>query len=710
MCGLKIEVEGKRILSIRGDEDDSLSRGYICPKGNALQDLHEDPDRLRQPVRRVGDRWEPIGWNEALDEVADQLHAIQQRHGNDAVGMYIGNPNVHNMSTLLFGPMLLRGLRTRNRFSATSVDQLPHMLASYLMLGHQLLFTVPDIDRTQYMLIIGGNPLASNGSLMSAPGVKKRLKAIQERGGKVVVIDPRRSETAKVADAHHFIRPGTDAFFVLGMLNVILERGARLRHLSDKVDNLDVLKNIAAQFPLQTCADASGIDAHTIEAIAHDYLAAESAVCYGRMGAHTQEFGGICAWIIHCINILGGNFDRQGGVMFTKPALDPKIEVAGMGLDAGSFGRYHSRRDNLPEFGGELPVTTMADEILTPGDTQIRAMIVSAGNPVLSVPNGTQLDRAFESLEFMVSLDMYVTETSRHANLILPPVSQLERSHYDIALNMVAVRNVAKYSEPLFDPPRDGKTDGVIMLEILARLQRKRRGLFSKNYIRTKALLAAGADRVLDLGLRTGPYGKSHGLSVKKLRKHPHGIDLGPLQPADPQLLPYKRAAIDLAPKPFVDDVARLRASRVHQGLVLIGRRQLRSNNSWMHNCGRLMRGKDRCTLMINPVDAKRLNINDGDLVQITSNVGSVSAPAEVTDDLLAGVVSLPHGFGHNRKGVALRVAQQKPGVSINDVLDNAHIDRLSGNAALSGLPVEVARVSAEVPDATRAPAAALAE
>ena len=688
MCGLKIEVEGERVTSIRGDEDDLFSKGYLCPKAIALQDLHEDPDRLRQPMRRVGDRWEAIGWDEALNEVADRLHAIQKEHGNNAVGLYVGNPNVHNLSNLFFGPLLLRGLRSKSRFSATSLDQLPHMLAAYLMWGHQLMLGIPDIDRTQHMLILGANPLASNGSLMTAPGMRDRLKALQARGGAVVVIDPRRTETAKVADRHEFIRPGTDAFFLLGMLSVIFEIGLKLGRLSNHIEGLDTLRNLVRGFSVEQCANICGIEASKIENITRTFLAADKVVCYGRMGTSTQEFGGVCTWLINCINLVSGNFDSPGGVMFTKPAVDTLTEVAGMGIDAGSFGRWKSRVRGLPEFGGELPASVLAEEILTPGEGQILAMVVAAGNPVLSVQNGGQMDRAFESLEFFVSLDMYITETSRHANIILPPISPLERSHYDLAFHILAVRNTAKFSPAIFKKPRGSRSDGEIMLDILMRIEKRRNGSLNKRFLTARALRVLGVERLLDIGLRAGPYTKSHKLSLSKLKKHPHGIDFGALQPAVPERVPRGRDKIDLAPQLFVDDIDRLIARHVEgysldeSKLVLIGRRNLRNNNSWMHNSARLMKGKDRCTLLMHPTDAARMKLVDDQKVEIESRVGKVIAPLEITDDMMPGVVSLPHGFGHGRPGVKLRVAQEHPGVSINDLTDDALVDTMSGNAA----------------------------
>ncbi|KPK52061.1 MAG: dehydrogenase [Myxococcales bacterium SG8_38_1] len=698
MCGVEVEIEGKEILSVRGDKNDVFSRGHVCPKATALKDLYDDPDRLKRPVRRVGNRWEPISWDEAFTEVVDRIQQIQQDHGRDAVGVYLGNPNAHNFGTMVFGPPFLRTLGSKNRFSATSCDQLPLMMTSYFMFGHQLLFPVPDVDRTDFMIMLGANPLASNGSIMAGPGIKKRLEGISKRGGKVVVVDPRRSETARIADEHIFIRPGTDALFLLGLLHEVCAAGIDLGRLSGSVKNLDRVMEVAKSYPPVQTEAITGVPASTVKRLARELREAPKGVLYGRMGTSTQEFGSLCMWLINVINAVTGNLDEPGGSMFSTPAIDVLNAAGGFGAGRGSFGRWRSRVRDLPEFGGELPSAAIAEEILTEGEGQIRAMITLAGNPVLSTPNGAQLDRAYASLDFCVSIDFFINETSRHAHIILPPVSPVERSHYDLALYLTAVRNVAKYSPPPFAQEDGQLDDWEILTELTCRLAARRHGKLSKQYLTAVASKKAGPERVLDLGLRLGPYGKRFnplgtGLSLSRLRKNPQGIDLGPLQSTFPDRIPEKHGPIDLAPDLFVDDLNRLQAICVGKAdraqLLLIGRRHLRSNNSWMHNAARLMKGKDRCTLMIHPDDAKRIGVSDGDKVRISSRVGQVSAPAELTNDMMPGVVSLPHGFGHGRDGVQLRVATDHAGVSVNDLTDERALD-VSGNAAFSGVPVEV--------------------
>ncbi|WP_257456325.1 molybdopterin oxidoreductase family protein [Archangium lipolyticum] len=703
MCGLRIETAQGRITSIRGDEADPFSKGHICPKAVALQDLHEDPDRLRQPMRRTATGWEPISWEEALDETARRFHAIQEEHGRDALGVYVGNPTVHDHGAMMFLPFLLRALRTKNKFSASSVDQLPHQLAAYLMFGHQFLIPIPDIDHTRYMLILGANPLASNGSLMSAPGVKDRLKAIQKRGGRVVVVDPRKTETAQVADEHLFIRPGTDALWLFSLLHVLLEEaGPKLGRLAELSDGLAAIRELARDFTPERAAPHTGVPADTTRRIARELSAAESAVCYGRIGVSTQSFGAMCQWLINLINIVTGNFDRQGGALFTRPAFDVVGGPRAMSMNRGGFARFRSRVRALPEFSGELPVAALGEEILTEGPGRIRAMLTSAGNPVVSTPNGRQLDKALASLDFMVCIDPYINETTRHAHLILPPTTHLERSHYDLAFHALAVRNTAKYSPPLFTPGPDSRHDWEIFLELKHRLETLRGAPRVRGELTYRALKALGPDGILDLGLRAGPYGMKlrpfrKGLSLASLKAKPHGVDLGPLKPSLPGRLATKARRIHLAPDVLVADVHRLRHTFLEGtgapeegALLLIGRRHLRDNNSWLHNVPRLVKGKPRCTLMVHPEDARRLGLSEGEEAVITSRVGEVQAPVNVTEEVMPGVVSLPHGYGHGREGVRLQVAGAHAGVSINDLTDDRALDAISGNAAFSGVQVSV--------------------
>lgn len=717
MCGVIVEHRDGAVLSIKPNHEDVLSRGHICPKAVALKDLHEDPDRLRRPVRRVGEEWRETSWEEAFAEIEQRLAAIRERHGRDAVAIYAGNPTVHNVGAMLAIGNFIRAVGTKNLYSATSVDQLPHMVAAWAMFGHQFLVPVPDVDRTQLFVCIGGNPVASGGSIMGAPGFEKRIAALKARGGRLVVVDPRRTETAAIADEYLPIRPGSDVYFLLALLQHVFRSGrAGLAHLAGQADGHAELRDAVLAFDAAQLAVRCGIDATKIEQLARDIVDEPQALVYGRVGACTQEFGGLVLWLINCLNAVTGHLDREGGMMFAEPAVDLTRAYG----SRGHYGKFRSRVRGLPEFSNELPVAALAEEIATPGQGRVRALITFAGNPVLSTPNGRRLDRALESLEFMVAVDRYVNETTRHAHLILPPVSPLERSHYDIALSAFAVRNVAKYSPAVFPQPPGALHDFEILLELtqrvgtasgVARLLARAKGAFVRRM---------GPDGVLDWMLRTGRYGLEYrgvlrllaalpglssmrallsapdripmGLGLAKLKASPDGVDLGPLQPNLLRRLATPGRRLNLAPPMYLQDLARA-ASRMADAvpeLMLIGRRHVRSNNSWLHNSLRLVKGKPRCTLLIHPLDAAKRGVADGAPVRLRSRVGEVTVPAEVSEDTMPGVVCLPHGWGHDRKGVRLSVAAQHAGASINDVVDEQGIDVLTGTAVLNGTPVEV--------------------
>ncbi|MFZ9051007.1 MAG: molybdopterin oxidoreductase family protein [Steroidobacteraceae bacterium] len=697
MCGVEIRTDGGVIHSIRGDEADPFSRGHVCAKAVALKDVQEDPDRLRRPLRRTETGWQEIGWKEALDEAARRLVEVQALHGRHAVATYFGNPQVHSYSALLSGAQFARSLRTHNRYSATSVDQLPHHFAAYFLYGHQLLLPVPDLDRTHYFLVLGANPVVSNGSLMTAPDVTRRLKALRARGGRLVTVDPRRSETARLADRHLPIRPGTDALFLLAMLQVLFEEKLiRPGRLEECLDGLDDLQARVANYRPEAVEGITGIEAGTLREVAREFAQAPSAVCYGRMGASTQAYGALTQWLSQLLNILTGNLDRPGGAMFSQPAVDVLGLTSGLG-QGSAYARRRTRVSGLPEFSGEFPVAALAEEILTPGDGQVRALVTSAGNPVLSTPNGRRLEQALPTLDFMVSVDFYLNETTRHAHLILPPTFGLERDHYDLIFNLLAIRNTAKYSKPLF--PRDGQArhDWEIFHGLTQRILRLRRG---GSAWRERALARwATPRRVLAAGLRLGPYGAGwnplrRGLTLSKLaREHPHGLDLGALKPCLPERLATPNRRINLAPEPLMQDLDRLddRLTYPEPGrLLLIGRRDPRTNNSWMHNSRRLVKGPVRCTLLMHPMDAEATHLVDGQPVEVRSRTGAVQLPLEVSDDMMPGTVSIPHGWGHGRSGTHLSVANQHPGVSVNDLTDEKLVDELCGNAALSGVPVTV--------------------
>lgn len=673
ICGLAIEVDGSRIVSIRGDDDDPFSRGHICPKGVALRDIHEDPNRLRRPLRRDGDRWEEIGWEEGYDLAAERLAKIVTEHGNDATGFYAGNPSVHNIGTLFQIPQLARVLKTRNAFSASSVDQLPQQLASLLMFGHQFLIPIPDVDRTDHFLILGANPVASNGSLMTAPGIARRLAAIRARGGKVVVIDPRRTETADVADEHHFIRPATDAALLMAMLNTMKEEQLFRIARPERLDGLDAALDAIAGMTPEAAETRTGIDAATIRRLAREFATAPRAVCYGRVGTTVQSFGTLNQWLIALVNLVTGNLDREGGALVNSPLLP----ITGPGTRRGSYGRWTSRVRGFPESGGELPVAVLAEEILTPGDGQIRGFVTLCGNPVLSTPNGGRLDEALASLDFFLAIDIYLNETTRHADLILPPTSSLHHDHYDLIFNAFAVRNVARLNTAVWPRPDDERYDWEILNEVCSRLA-ARLGREHRPLPPTARAIEAMLPRNAAIDFAT-------------LAGAEHGLDFGPLVPSLDERLETPDRKIHCAPAPLLADVARFRSQERPPGaFTLIGRRHLRSNNSWMHGSHRLIKGKRRDQLMMHPDDLAALQLTDGQLVEVRAAAGSVRIPVQATDSVMRGVVSLPHGFGHNRPGTRLGLAEEHAGVSYNDLTDDQAVDAVSGNAALNGTPVEI--------------------
>jgi anaerobic selenocysteine-containing dehydrogenase len=724
-CGLEITTKEDKVILIKGDEQDVFSGGYICPKGYSLKELHEDADRLRQPLIRRGDMWHKVSWDEAFEEIERGLLPVIQKYGRNAVGAYIGNPNAHNLAGMMYGQVWLKSLGTQNIFSASTVDQMPKQVSSGLMFGGGITVPVPDIDRTDYLLLLGANPLVSNGSLMTAPDMRGRIRKLRARGGKLVVIDPFRTQTAKEADEHHFIKPGTDAHFLFGMVHVLFAEGlVKPAHLADHLDGLDKVYELSRQFSPEKVAPICGVSPEVIRKLARELAQADKAVVYGRIGTCTQEFGTLASWLVDVLNILTGNLDKEGGAMFTKAA----VIMRGGGKKGVRFGRWKSRVRGLPEFFGELPVVCLAEEILTPGDGQIRAMITAAGNPILSNPSGNKLEEAFASLEFMVSVDIYLNETTRHANVILPPPSALERSHYDVALYRLAVRNVANFSQPVFARPENQPDEWEILCRLAALLngqgahadpqttddfhirqivEREMDNSASPIHGRsTDEILEllkpnVGHDRILDFLLRVGNYGDGFGknpdgLSLAKLIENPHGVDLGALTPQIPQVLNTPSGKIEMAHTMLVNDVERLQQTleRSQPEMLLIGRRDLRSNNSWMHNLNVLVKGKNRCTLRIHPQDAVKLGLEDGELAMIASKAGEIHAPIEVTDGIMPGVVSLPHGWGHSSPAMQMQIAFENAGVNSNILADTQRFDPLSGNAILNGIAVTVRKTS----------------
>lgn len=730
-CGLEITVKGGAVTRIRGDMEDVFSHGFICPKGSTLRHLHDDPDRVRRPLVKRNGVHEEVDWDEAWAIIADRLPALIAEHGRESVGVYMGNPSAHSLSALLYNRSLLQGLGTRRRFSASTVDQMPRQVAAGYVFGTPLSVPVPDLDHTDFLVIMGANPYASNGSLCTAPDFPGRIEAIRARGGKVVVVDPRRSRTAEEADQWIAIRPGTDALLLAAMATTLAQEGlvAVGEHVAPHVHGVEEVVAALADFTPEAVEMATGVTAGEIRALARCLAGAASGSVYGRIGTTTTEFGTTTSWLIDVVNTLSGNLDRRGGAMFTMPVAGGATTRGAAGVGKGfAVGRGHTVARQLPEVMGEYPAAAMAEEITDAGDEGLKVMITVAGNPVLSTPNSLQLDAALQQLEFMISVDMYLNETTRHADVILPPPSQLQRGHYDVALLQFAVRNVANYSEPVL-PLEDGQPDE---WEILARLGLIGAGLDGQVDAATAdgAGLAtmvqrsvadptspihgrnadeildalgteAGPARMLDFMLQTGPFGAAFGAnpdgaSLANLLANPHGVDFGALQPRLPEALRTPSGKVELNHPVLMADLQRLRAALpglAEQQMVLVGRRHLRSNNSWMHNIEVLVKGAARCTLHVHPDDAVRIGLIDGGVARVTSRVGEVDATVEVTDAIRPGVVSLPHGWGHGQPGTRMRVAAERPGVNSNILADHQAMDPLSGTSVLNGIPVRVAHV-----------------
>jgi anaerobic selenocysteine-containing dehydrogenase len=722
-CGVLIEVEDGTITNVRGDKDDPFSRGFICPKAYGLKELHQDPERLRRPLKRTASGWQEIGWQQAYREISSRLTEIRGRHGNDAIGMYSGNPIVHDMG-FLYLSILARALGSRSFFNASAIDTLPKEVQAGLMFGGPFPATipVPDIDRTRYLLIVGANPAVSHGSLMTMPDAPGRLKCVVERAGKLVVIDPRRTETAKIASEHHFIRPGADGAFLLAIVHTLFEEGlVRLGAAAGIVNGLDEVERVARDFAPEAVAAHCGIAATDIRRIAREFAAAESAACYGRLGTCVQEFGTLASWGVDLLNVLTGNLDRPGGAMFPRAAAPVTALARARPFE---FGRWKSRVSGQPEVGGQIPSSTMAEEMLTPGEGQVRAMILLMTNPLRSAANSKELETAFSGLDLLVAVDFYLNETTRHADYILPTPSPAEQPNYEFGLYHLSVRNVAKWSWAAVTPPPDSPPAWEVMLQIGAGLMElggrstkeiddiifaqlaesavKRNPQWSG--LTVEELVSAladsvGPERVFDMLIRIGPYGdgfgrEPSGLTLQKIKSEQHGIDLGPLEPRLTEIINTSSGRIELAPPAVIQDVPRLLA-RIAPGaedgtMLLIGRRNLRTSNSFMHNLPALMKGRNCCTLQVSPVDASRLDLADGGAARITSRVGSVVAPVEVSEDLMPGVVSLPHGWGHDAEGTQISVARAHAGVNTNFLTDNRAYDVASGTAVLFGTPVTV--------------------
>lgn len=711
MCGLEIHVDGGVVTGIRGNHADVWSRGHLCPKGVSLGAVHHDPDRIRSPMIKVDGQWREVGWDAAFRRCTELLTPVIEKYGIGAVTAYTGNPLAHSFSLARYAGVLMGMSGMPITYSPGTVDQWPKNLSSHLMYGLWWNFPVPDIERTDLLVIMGANPAASQGSLLAAPDVMGLIGAIRRRG-KVIVVDPVRTQTAAQADEWLPIVPGTDAALLLAVVHTLFEEG--LANPGPHVDGIDTMRRVAAAWPPARVSAVTGITPERIQDLARQLAGTPESVVYGRIGLCNQEFGSLASWLVDVVNILTGHFDTPGGAMFPRPAAWSITTQPLPGLEGGlaEFGRWRTRVRGAKEVLGQAPVSCMAEEIATPGEGQLKALITIAGNPVLSTPGGDKLDQVLPMLEAMISVDLWLNETTRHADVILPGLSPLEQAHHDDLILLFAIRSIANYSAPVFDPG-----DRPHEWEILIRLTGLCTGTPAENvdvaaiddgffdYLAfTRGLDGAelrrgythgGPERMLDLTLRTGPFGdqfgkKPGGLTLDLLKAHPNGIDFGPMTPQLPELLGTPDNKIRLAPQYLLDDLPRLaaRLQRPAEPLVLVSRRHLRSNNSWLHNVPGLMRGRDRCTLLVHPDDAARHGVGDGDIVTVRSEAGEIAVPVEVTDAIKPGVVSMPHGWGHGKPGTRMAVANGAPGVNTNVLSPPAFLDEPSGNGALNGIPV----------------------
>jgi len=729
-CATELTVDHRtqRVLSVRGDKEDPLSKGFICPKAVAIKDLHEDNDVLTGPLVKRNGVFEPASWDEAIAIAAEGIQRTQRKYGRDGVGFFFGSGIAHIPGLTLYTLALLQSLGTRQIYSTSSVDCHPHFLTSVSMFGGLASLPVPDLDNSDYFVLIGANPMQSNGSFMTAPGVPRRLKAIQARGGKVVVVDPRRTETAAMADWYLPIRPGGDAAMLFAVVHVLFEENlVRLGHIGDYARNLDELRRLAATFTPERASKACGVPADDIRKFARDIAAAPRACVYGRIGSTMQEFGSLTSWLIVAVNALTGNLDSEGGSMFPQGVFEAILMSERAKNGVLPQGRYHSRVSGFPELAGQFPVSALIEEMDTPGDGQIRAMITLCGNPALSLPNGgARLTKALEKLDFMVSFDIYVNETTRHADVILPSPKILFHSDFMIFFTFLTVRDYLRYFEPIFEAPKDAWHDSDVICHLVGLLEgispheaeeRALRGLYDQlrdqhnpvlselSFDQVRQYLGGehGQDRMCDLLVRSGPYGdhfgaNPNGLTLEKLKTAPHGVDFGPMKPRIADVIHHADGKIDFAPTQITSDVDRLEkwmASEKPIGLQMLGRRQVRSYNTWMHNFPVLAKGPELCKLMMHPDDAAERNIADGDMVRVRSRTGEVRVRVELSDTLQRGVTSLPHGWGHDEEGVPGQFnAKSRPGANYNHLADELLVDVPSGLTNLNCIPVDVERLT----------------
>ena len=725
MCGLEVHLDAEdHVKVIRPDRDDVWSNGFICPKGTTLGRLHEDPDRIRVPMIREGSpddpQWRQATWDEAFARCEELLHGVLDEHGIEAMTAFIGNPAGHSFSLSRYGALLMGQAGFPMIYSAGTVDQWPKNVSSVLMYGNMWKIPTVDIAHTDLWIIMGGNPQASGGSLLASPDQLAQIDGIKARGGQVIVIDPRRTITADHASEWIPIVPGTDAALLLAMANVIF---AEVLHSLGAVDGLvegvEAVREACASYTPERVEAFCKVPAATIRRLARALAGARAGGLYGRIGLCNQEFGTLASWMVDVVNIIAGQFDKQGGMLFGTPAGEPfvwKLDTALTG--APEFGRWRSRVRGAPEVLGQVPCSCLAEEIATPGDGQIRALINIAANPALSVPDSQHLEDSLPLLDCMIAIDCYMNETTRFAHVILPAPSPLESPHFDELMWAWSIGTASKWSDQLFDTPEGYVPEWEIMARLgwlctgaadadfdFAALDdgffAVMCGMYGRDPETTLPLYDhGGPERMIDLQLRMGPWGDRYGevpdgLNLERVKAAEHGVDLGPMQPGRAaEVIGTPSGRIELAPEYILSDLPRLDAAleRDPDSLVLVSRRNIKSKNTWMHNVKVLVKAGNRCTLLMHPEDAADAGLVDEAIALVSSEAGSVEVPVEISDEMMPGVVSLPHGWGHDRPGTRLSVAREHAGINSNLLAPGHFVDVLSGNQAVNGIPVQVVR------------------
>jgi formate dehydrogenase len=697
LCGLRVTVEDGKVARIRPDPDHPLSAGFACPKGIAMTDVQNDPDRVLHPLRRRDGGFERVSWDEALDEIGTRLGRILDERSGPALGWYMGNPGAFSYSHPLWVKALLDAVGSPHWYTASSQDVSNRFAASAFLYGSPFLLPIPDLARTDLLLMVGANPLVSHGSVMSAPRVKDQLHAITERGGRVVVVDPRRSETARAFE-HLAVNPDSDAWLLLSLLHVIFAGGLEdALAIERQASGTEALRALAAKHPPEVTEERTGVPAARVRELARDLARAEHAAVYGRTGSCLGRNGTLVSYLLDALNVVTGNLDREGGAMFGNPPI--AFDKVADRIGAGTYGKVRSRIGGFPEVLGALPASLMAKEIRAPGEGQLRALFVSAGNPVLSVPNGDELEAAMRELDLFVSIDLYVTETNREADFVLPATTFLEREDFPLPFLPLFTTPFVQWTDPLVEPAGEARQEWEVIEQIA-----KRVGVVPSSSRLGRVLgrigLKLSPQRLMDLLLRTGSKGdwfglRRGGLSLRKLRDNPHGVVLA--EHLEPGVLPdkirHRDKRVRLDPPEIIEDAGRLAARNGRDPefpLRLIGLRELRSHNSWMHNARLLMRGGRVHAARVHPDDAEDHGIEDGEPCRISSPHGSIELPALVTDEIVAGTVAVPHGWGHQRGGWS--VAREAGGANVNALSSSEpeDLERLAGMAHLNGIPVRI--------------------